>query len=98
MQKSLIRNAAVTCVAGLTLAACSTGGSSGLGGSSANFTTAPGVDLAGKTITLRILSPLSGVAELICKPLSAGQEAYFRYVNSHSVIDGWEIKVEGKDH
>ncbi len=97
MRRSLIKGAALTCVAGLALAACSTGGSSNSGGGSSAFKVGPGVDLKSKTITLGVLSPLSGVAELIGKPLTAGQEAYFNYVNAHGGIDGWKVKLDVKD-
>ncbi len=36
------------------------------------------MDVKSKTITLGVLTPLSGPAALIGKPLTAGQQAYFK--------------------
>jgi ABC-type branched-subunit amino acid transport system substrate-binding protein len=57
----------------------------------------PGVDQATKTITLGVLTPLSGPAAVIGKPLTAGQQAYFDYINAHGGINGWKIKLDIKD-
>jgi len=99
MAKNVIKAAALTCLAGLVLAACSTGGSSGNNSTSTtgSIKTGPGVDLKSKTITLGVLTPLSGPAALIGKPLTAGQQAYFSYLNSHGGISGWKVNLDIKD-
>jgi len=61
------------------------------------MTTGPGVDTSTKTITLGVITPLTGPAALIGKPLTAGQQAYFDYVNAHGGIDGWKIKLDIMD-
>ena len=55
------------------------------------------MDLKSKTITLGVLTPLSGPAALIGKPLTAGQQAYFSYLNSHGGISGWKVNLDIKD-
>jgi ABC-type branched-subunit amino acid transport system substrate-binding protein len=99
MTKNVIRCAALTCLAGLVLAACSTGGSSGTssGSGTGSVKAGPGVNVKSKTITLGVLTPLSGPAALIGKPLTAGQQAYFSYVNSHGGISGWKVSLDIKD-
>ena len=47
---------------------------------------APGFD--GKTIKLGVLTPLTGPVAVIGKPLTAGNEVYFDYVNSKGGIAG----------
>lgn len=98
MAKNVIKGAALTCLAGLVLAACSTG-SSGTNTTSATGTikAGPGVDVQTKTVTLGVLTPLSGPAALIGKPLTAGQQAYFSYVNAHGGINGWKVSLDIKD-
>ena len=39
------------------------------------------VGIVGRTITLGEISPLTGVAAVIGKPLTKGQEVYWQYVN-----------------
>src|SRR6266702_8221276 len=57
-----------------------------------------GVDLAHKTITLGILTPLSGpVADPIGKPLTRGIEVFFKSVNDHGGIDGFKVNLVEKD-
>ncbi len=106
MQTRRFRAGALAVAAvGLALAGCSsrTGGSSTSTtagkGTTANKTmqTGPGVDSANKTITLGVITPLSGPAALIGKPLTYGQESYFNYVNAHGGVDGWKIKLDIKD-
>ncbi|MHB2023796.1 MAG: ABC transporter substrate-binding protein [Mycobacteriales bacterium] len=85
------------------LAACSSStGSSPSSGSSSKSSSGsipagPGVDVASKTITLGVLTPLSGPAALIGKPLTDGQESYFDYVNANGGINGWKIKLNVQD-
>lgn len=97
MPKNVIKGAALACVAGLVVAACSTGGSSSTGSSAGGIKAGPGVDVKTKTITLGVLTPLSGAAALIGKPLTAGQQAYFSYVNAHGGIGGWKVALDVKD-
>jgi ABC-type branched-subunit amino acid transport system substrate-binding protein len=85
-------------VVAIGLAACGTG-SSGGGGTSAGggIKTGPGVDAKAKTISLGVLSPLSGPVAAIGKPLTAGQETYFKAVNAAGGIDGWKVKLDEQD-
>ncbi|MGH2486773.1 MAG: ABC transporter substrate-binding protein, partial [Ktedonobacterales bacterium] len=70
------------------------GSSSGSGGIKAG----PGVDTAKKTISLGILTPLSGqVAAPIGIPLTKGIETYFDAVNASGGIDGYKINLVEKD-
>jgi ABC-type branched-subunit amino acid transport system substrate-binding protein len=57
----------------------------------ASLANAPGFD--GKTIKLGVLTPLTGPVAVIGKPLTAGNEVYFDYVNSEGGIAG-KYKVE----
>src|ERR1700739_4182782 len=98
MQKNLIKGAALSCLASLALAACATGGSNPKSSSgAATIKAGPGVDVKTKTITLGVLTPLSGPAALIGKPLTAGQQAYFSYLNAHGGISGWRVSLDIKD-
>ncbi|MDX6726527.1 MAG: hypothetical protein QOK49_1332 [Baekduia sp.] len=97
-----MRPLAAVCAAGtiaIGLAACGTGSSGGGGGSggSAGAKTGPGVDAKTKTISLGVLSPLSGPVAAIGKPLTAGQETYFKAVNAAGGVDGWKIKLNEQD-
>lgn len=74
------------------IAGCSTGGGSG------SIKAGPGVDLANKTITLGIITPLSGpVAAPIGIPLTKGIETYFKSVNANGGIDGFKVNLVEKD-
>src|SRR3954447_14945501 len=101
MGKVKVNKLAAVCAAGtiaIGVAACGTGssggGSSGGGG---GVKTGPGVDAKTKTISLGVLSPLSGPVAAIGKPLTAGQETYFRAVNAAGGIDGWKVKLVKRD-
>ena len=75
----------------LFLSACSTGGGGGI-------KAGPGVDTTNKTITLGVLSPLSGViGQLIGTPLTRGIETYFKAVNASGGIDGYKVNLLEKD-
>src|SRR5271165_6231787 len=77
---------------GMLLAGCGSGGSAG------GTTGGPGVDLSNKTITLGILTPLSGpVAAPIGIPLTKGMETYFKSVNANGGVDGFQIKLKEED-
>ncbi len=104
MQLKRTRVLAVVGAAAAVLAGCGgTGGSTGgstttvSSGGGSSFVGGPGVDVASKTITLGVLTPLSGPAELIGKPLTAGQQAYFDWVNANGGIDGWKVNLDVKD-
>jgi ABC-type branched-subunit amino acid transport system substrate-binding protein len=94
MVRTLIR-----AVGACTLAACTAmalvvtvgGAPAGASGS------APGVTAKHKTITLGVITPLSGPAALIGKPLTNGNKAYFDWVNAHGGIDGWKVHLIVKD-
>jgi ABC-type branched-subunit amino acid transport system substrate-binding protein len=57
----------------------------------------PGVDTATKTITLGVITPLSGLVALIGKPLTAGQQTYFSALNAKGGIDGWKVNLSVLD-
>jgi ABC-type branched-subunit amino acid transport system substrate-binding protein len=90
---------AITGVVAIVLAACgTTGGGSGTGSTaSGGMKTGPGVNASTKTITLGVLTPLTGPAALIGKPLTAGQQAYFAALNAAGGIDGWKVKLDVQD-
>jgi ABC-type branched-subunit amino acid transport system substrate-binding protein len=96
-----MRPLAAVCAAGtmaIGLAACGTGSSGGGGsGASAGVKTGPGVDAKAKTISLGVLSPLSGPVAAIGKPLTAGQETYFKAVNAAGGVNGWKVKLNEQD-
>jgi ABC-type branched-subunit amino acid transport system substrate-binding protein len=101
MGKVKMRPLAALCAAGtiaMGVAACGTGasGESAAGGSG-GLKTGPGVDAKTKTISLGVLSPLSGPVAAIGKPLTAGQETYFHAVNAAGGIDGWKVKLIERD-
>lgn len=67
------------------------------GGRAGASSTAPGVTAKHKTITLGVITPLSGAAALIGQPLTNGNKAYFDYFNAHGGADGWKVKLVVKD-
>jgi ABC-type branched-subunit amino acid transport system substrate-binding protein len=72
------------------LSACGTNGGSIKAG--------PGVDTSAKTITLGVLSPLSGaIGAAIGIPLTKGIETYFKAVNASGGIDGYKVNLLEKD-
>jgi ABC-type branched-subunit amino acid transport system substrate-binding protein len=81
--------------AALLGAACGTGGAGN--SSSGAVRTGPGVDLAGKTISLGAITPLSGAAATIGKPLTRGQEVYFKALNDAGGVSGWKINMVTRD-
>lgn len=73
-------------------------GSSGSTSNSGGLKAGPGVDVAGKTITLGILSPYSGrVADPIGIPLANGVKAFFAHVNDNGGVDGYKVKFLEED-
>lgn len=82
------------CTAAMLLAGC---GNSSTGGTS--FKADKGVDLTNKTITVGLISALSGpVGQLIGIPLTQGIEAYYKHVNDNGGVDGFQIKWIEKDN
>lgn len=96
MRVRTVRSGVVFALAALTVAACGTGGSSS-GSSSGGIQAGPGVDVNNKTITLGVLTPLSGVAAVIGKPLAVGQADYFKYLNANGGINGWKVNLQTAD-
>lgn len=81
-------------ILGVLLAGCA----SSTGGGGGAIKTGPGIDATAKTITLGILTPLSGpVAAPIGIPLTHGIETYFKAVNANGGINGWQVKLVEKD-
>ena len=101
MGRMKMRPLAAVCAAATIatgIAACGTGSSGGgSSGASGTVKTGPGVDTKTKTISLGVLSPLSGPVAAIGKPLTAGQEAYFKAVNAAGGVDGWKVKLNEQD-
>jgi ABC-type branched-subunit amino acid transport system substrate-binding protein len=97
-----LRSCATACsVAAIAVGftACGTGSSSGPSSASTSggIKIGPGVDAKTKTITLGVLSPLSGPVGLIGNPLTAGQETYFKSINASGGIDGWKVNLTARD-
>jgi ABC-type branched-subunit amino acid transport system substrate-binding protein len=101
MGKVNVHPVAAACLAGavaLGIAACGTGSSSSGGSAdSQGVKTGPGIDAKTKTISLGVLSPLSGQVAAIGKPLTAGQDTYFRALNAAGGIDGWKVRLVKRD-
>jgi ABC-type branched-subunit amino acid transport system substrate-binding protein len=92
-----MRGLALATALAVSGAACSssTGGSGASTGG--GIKSGPGVDAATRTITLGVLTPLSGVAAVIGKPLTDGQKAYFSWLDAHGGINGWKVDVTVED-
>ena len=102
MGRVKLRSFATACAAvaiAVGFAACGTGSSGGgsSASTSAGIKVGPGVDAKTKTITLGVLSPLSGPVALIGSPLTAGQETYFKSLNASGGIDGWKVNLIARD-
>jgi ABC-type branched-subunit amino acid transport system substrate-binding protein len=102
MGKVKLRSRAAACAVGviaISVAACGTGSSGGgsSGSTTGGIKSGPGVDAKTKTISLGVLSPLSGPVAVIGKPLTAGQEAYFKSVNASGGVDGWKVSLIERD-
>ena len=78
----------------LVLTACSSSSSP----NSSGLKTGPGVDASTKTITLGVLTPESGVASVIGKPLTLGMQAFFDDMNAHGGVDGWKVNLDVVDN
>lgn len=95
--KALFRARAFVFLALLALLAA--GCASSNGGSNGGIKTDFGVDVANKTITLGILTPLSGAAaDPIGKPLTRGIEVFFDGINDNGGINGFKVKLITKDN
>lgn len=92
--KAAFRATALVGVAAIALATGVTGATTA---GAASIKGGPGVNTATKTITLGVMSALSGPAALIGKPLTAGNQAYFSYLNGHGGINGWKVKLDVLD-
>jgi ABC-type branched-subunit amino acid transport system substrate-binding protein len=100
MGRVKVRPLAAACIVaiGVGIAGCGTGSSgSSAGSSNAGFRTGPGVDAKTKTISLGVLSPLSGPVAAIGKPLTAGVQTSFDALNAGGGIDGWKVKLVKRD-
>lgn len=100
MSQKMVKAVAVAAVLALAMAgsACSTStGGAGSGSSGGALKAGPGVDVATKTITLGVLTPLTGVAAVIGKPLTDGQKSYFQWLDAHGGIDGWKVQLSVDD-
>lgn len=98
MVRKAMRRLALATLLGVCGAACSTstGGSRSTSGGG-GIKSGPGVDATTKTITLGVLTPLSGIAAVIGEPLTNGQKAYFSWLNSRGGIDGWKVNLTVED-
>jgi ABC-type branched-subunit amino acid transport system substrate-binding protein len=89
------RAIALMAVGAMLLAACGSTSSGSTGGA---IKDGPGIDLANKTITLGVLTPLTGpVAAPIGIPLTAGIELYFKAVNDAGGINGFKVVLLERD-
>jgi ABC-type branched-subunit amino acid transport system substrate-binding protein len=80
----------------LVLAACGGADNNGDSGGGGKLATVPGFD--GKTITLGILSPLSGPVAVIGQPLTAGNQVFFKALNAKGGIAGrYKVKLDSED-
>jgi len=93
MLRTLIRAGGACTLAACTAAALVVAGAGAAGAAGS----APGVTSKHKTITLGVITPLTGPAALIGKPLTAGNKAYFDWIDHHGGIDGWKVKLVVKD-
>jgi ABC-type branched-subunit amino acid transport system substrate-binding protein len=98
MHPRKVRSAAIAGLIAVAVAACSssTGGSTAATGGG-GLKAGPGVDPIAKTVTLGVLTPLSGPVALIGNPLTNGQKSYFDWLNANGGIDGWKVKLTVQD-
>jgi len=93
-----LRVLAVGLVLSLSLAACGSKGSSSTsgGGSSGSIKAGPGV--ADKTITLGVLTDLSGVFAPLAGPLTKANQMFWSDQNANGGVCGRQVKLIIKDH
>ena len=95
--RSLVAVCAASAIA-FGVAACGTGSSSNNSSTaSGGVKVGPGVDAKTRTISLGVLSPLSGPVAVIGAPLTAGQQTYFKSLNADGGIDGWKVNLVERD-
>jgi ABC-type branched-subunit amino acid transport system substrate-binding protein len=86
---------------GLAVSACGTGDSTSTnssdGGQAAKVQGGPGVDVAGKTISIGDINALTGPAAPLGNAVAAGHRAFFEALNARGGIDGWKVKLTVKD-
>jgi len=94
-QSTFVRLTVIVSVVALVATACggSKKSSSTSSGSSKTLAAAPGFDPATNTIHLGVISPLTGPVAVIGKPLTAGTETWFKYVNEALGGIGGKYKV-----
>jgi ABC-type branched-subunit amino acid transport system substrate-binding protein len=92
--KQLCSSRAVVFLALLSLfiAGCASSGGTSSGGIKTD------VGITGKTINLGVLTPLSNSAKVIGIPLTRGIEVFFKDINDHGGIDGYQINLIEKDN
>jgi ABC-type branched-subunit amino acid transport system substrate-binding protein len=97
MNRSL-RVVAVGLALALSLGACGSKGSSSTsgGGSSGSLKAGPGI--AGKTITLGVLTDLSGVFAPLAGPLTKANQMFWSDQNAKGGVCGRKVKLIIKDH
>ena len=97
MNRSL-RVVAVGLAVALSLAACGSKGSSSTsgGGSSGSIKAGPGI--ADKTITLGVLTDLSGVFAPLAGPLTKANQMFWSDQNANGGVCGRQVKLIIKDH
>ncbi|MHB8682146.1 MAG: ABC transporter substrate-binding protein [Acidimicrobiales bacterium] len=96
--KKLSRSLALVGTMAVVLAACSSTNNNNNSSSSGTVKAGPGVDVASKTITLGVLTPESGIASVIGKPLTLGQQAFFDDLNASGGINGWKVNLTVEDN
>src|SRR5205807_2162093 len=94
----LIRMVAVLGVVAVVAAACG-GTSKTTGGAKGTLAAAPGFDPAAKTIHVGVITPLTGIVAAIGKPLTAGTETYFKYVNQEKggIAGKYKVVLDEED-
>lgn len=94
-RRNLLRLFAVLFTLGLVAAGCGDSDDDDGAGSGDNgeLTAAPGFDPVKKEIHLGVISPLTGPVAAIGKPLTAGNEVWFKYVNEELGGIAGEYKV-----
>jgi ABC-type branched-subunit amino acid transport system substrate-binding protein len=111
MKRRRVVSTALVAAAALVVAAC--GGSSknsttattasGSGtpsssGATKTLASAPGFDASTGTIHLGVVTPLTGPAAVIGKPLTSGTDTWFKYINSTGGIDGkYKVVLDVQD-
>jgi ABC-type branched-subunit amino acid transport system substrate-binding protein len=94
---ALLLAAAVATVSGCSTKAPSSSGSGGSGGAAGTVKTGPGI--SGKTITLGVLTDLSGVFAALGKDVTQAQQLYWDQQNAKGGVCGkYQVKLDVKDH